>query len=140
MSEENCGHISIAEYEAFDECRDCLRRWPKKDAPVSDDTDKAAREWADEWASLDQYHDRTHHRTAVDAFKAGASHALSRPLSEEEIEEAAIAVCWAGFHSPHPSKGGPHKYWERVTESNREYYRRLARGVAEVLQRMRTKG
>jgi hypothetical protein len=49
MSEENCGHISIAEYEAFDECRDCLRRWPKKDAPVSDDIDKAAREWAKHW-------------------------------------------------------------------------------------------
>jgi hypothetical protein len=104
---------------------------------VSDDIDKALPRARDAWW-------RTFPSDCplqgFDAgWEAGASHALSRPLSEEEIEEAAIAVCWAGFHSPHPSKGGPHKYWERVTESNREYYRRLARGVAEVLQRMRTK-
>jgi sulfatase maturation enzyme AslB (radical SAM superfamily) len=45
VSDEDCGHLSIAEYETFDECKDCLRRWPKK--AVSDDTDKAARECGD---------------------------------------------------------------------------------------------
>jgi hypothetical protein len=111
---------------------------------VSDDIDKAARDKAADKASAKYSGNAAKNAVFEDGYKvgweAGASHALSRPLSEEEIEEAAIAVCWAGFHSPHPSKGGPHKYWERVTESNREYYRRLARGVAEVLQRMRTKG
>jgi hypothetical protein len=106
---------------------------------VSDDTDKAARAAYKEWRDELRFQPRDDFAAFKAGMEAGASHALSRPLSEEEIEEAAIAVCWAGFHSPHPSKGGPHKYWERVTESNREYYRRLARGVTEVLQRMRTR-
>jgi hypothetical protein len=125
MSEENCGHISIAEYEAFDECRDCLRRWPKKDAPVSDDTDKAAREYAARAVDGEEpgYIAKRLANVIGAAFKAGAYHALSRPLSEREAIQMGTEINQA-FADHRGSPTG--------TE--------LARAAYSALQRMRTKG
>jgi hypothetical protein len=123
MSEENCGHISIAEYEAFDECRDCLRRWPKKDAPVSDDTDKAARAAYKEWRDELRFQPRDDFAAFKASMEAGASHALIRPLSEEEAIQMGTEINQA-FADHRGSPTG--------TE--------LARAAYSALQRMRTKG
>jgi hypothetical protein len=126
MSEENCGHISIAEYEAFDECRDCLRRWPKKDAPVSDDTDKAAREYAARAVDGEEpgYIAKRLANVIGAAFKAGAYHALSRPLIFAEEQAMAQAIC---DHLKLKTAIG-------ISELN------MARAAYSALQRMRTRG
>jgi hypothetical protein len=88
---------------------------------VSDDTDKAAREWAERTYPAPAWSELTRNQ-AVRAFKAGASHALSRPLSEDEAEAMADAL----FDSVEPGKPLKGKAGMRAAHS--------------ALQRMRTKG
>jgi len=103
--------------------------------------EQAAREYARK-VNPGRALDRDHAWARIDHM-AGAQHgrkAALAELTEDELEKAAIAVCWAGFAPSTESfrrRDTPQKYWERVTEPNRDYYRRLARGVYEVLQRLR---
>jgi hypothetical protein len=87
-----------------------------------DDIDKAAREWAERTYPAPAWSELTRNQ-AVRAFKAGASHALSRPLSEGEAIQMGTEINQA-FADHRGSPTG--------TE--------LARAAYSALQRMRTKG
>jgi hypothetical protein len=98
---------------------------------VSDDTDKAARDAA--WQQCLSRHNYDDHLNVTDisllhdgfdfGWEAGASHALSRPLSEEEAIQMGTEINQA-FADHRGSPTG--------TE--------LARAAYSALQRMRTKG
>jgi hypothetical protein len=101
---------------------------------MSDDTDKAAREWAREALKREYgfYTDNTvcamlDHAEGlcrIEAFKAGASHALSRPLIFAEEQAMAQAIC---DHLKLKTAIG-------ISELN------MARAAYSALQRMRTRG
>jgi hypothetical protein len=85
---------------------------------VSDDIDKAAWEYAEKhFGTAGGLHWRG---PIVEAFKAGASHALSRPLSEEEARKFGREIVNIVY-----------------TTSSEPV---LANTVLAALQRMRTKG
>jgi hypothetical protein len=90
---------------------------------VSDDTDKAAREWAA--LKLTSPRSRRYRHILEIGFKAGASHALSRPLSEGE-EDALLVHVNALFDGRENDKQLPTL--------------KLVREIYSALQRMRTKG
>jgi hypothetical protein len=110
---------------------------------VSDDTDKAARDAA--WQQCLSRHNYDDHLNVTDisllhdgfdfGWEAGASHALSRPLSQEEREVLARELCSSLGYDPDQDLGDKfsrHLKWEAYTSD--------AEAVVAALQRMRTKG
>jgi hypothetical protein len=95
---------------------------------VSDDTDKAARAAYKEWRDELRFQPRDDFAAFKAGMEAGASHALSRPLSEEDV--AAIA---------RDCTETPETY-DELPPWAREILHGQVRLYCEALQRMRTKG
>jgi HD superfamily phosphohydrolase YqeK len=90
-----------------------------------DDIEKAAREYAPEALTPAGVGLRD---DMIRAFKAGASHALSRPLSEEDV----VAIARDCTETP--------ETYDELPPWAREILHGQVRLYCEALQRMRTKG